>query len=707
MKDILKILKKHVWKIFFVILFLILLANCDLKLPAYTSDIVNVGITQNGIEKAVPVVLRENTFNGIKLCISADSEILNNYSLISKDSLSKAKYDEYVKLYPSLENENLYILDDVTDSKMQSLEQEMSKALVANNLMTKYNSLINTNDTLMTNYSDISDTIVKQYAINIIKEEYENIGLNIEKLQTDYIINVGIKMLCVTLISVTITILNSYLISKISSMFSKELRSKVVKKVMSFSNEEFEKISASSLITRTTNDIQRIQNLIAMGLRTIVFAPIIGIGAFLKVRNSSMAWVIGIAILAIFVIILILFFIALPKFKKSQELLDKTNLVAREMLTGLPVIRAFSNEKYEEKRFNITNMDLTKVNIFVNKLMSIMMPTMMFIMNSITILIIWVGTGKVDNAILQIGDLMAFIQYSMHIIIAFLMISVLSIMIPRAIVSIKRIAEVLDKEDSIKELEKVKKFNKNKKGEIEFKNVFFRYPDAYEDVLKNISFKVESGQTIAFIGSTGSGKSTLINLIVRFFDVTKGEIIIDGQNIKDVSLKELRDKIGFVPQKSTLFSGTIESNLKLGNDDLSDIEMKKACEIAQALDFIDNTESKYETPISQGGTNVSGGQKQRLAIARAISKNPEFYIFDDSFSALDFKTDSALRKRLKEYTKDSTILIVGQRISSIMNADKIIVLEKGEIVGIGKHEELLKKCDVYREISTSQLGGDL
>ena len=715
MREILKILKKHLPKIGFIIVFLVLLANCDLALPSYTSNIVNVGIQQNGIEYAAPIVMREKTYNELKMIIGNESNTLDSYTKISKSNLESKKYNEYLKLYPILKNESLYILDDVSDENLKSIEKDISmpiSILTMTNQMknidtTKVNPNISNNismDTIKAKMDSMGKSIVKQYAINGVKEEYKSIGLDIEKVQMKYITKTGLKMLGITLISALITICNSYLISKLSSSFAKELRSKVVKKVMSFSNEEFESLSASSLITRTTNDIQQIQTLIVMLMRVVVYAPIIGIGAFLKVKDSSMAWVIGVALVAILTVILVLFFVAVPNFKKVQELLDRVNLVSREILTGLPVIRAFATEKYEEKRFDKANKDLTKVNLFVNKVMSVMMPTMMFIMNAICILIIWVGADRIDNATIQIGDLMALIQYSMQIIMAFLMISMVSIMMPRALVSIKRIAEVLNKEITIKDPIKPKKFDKSVKGKVEFRDVYFRYPDAEEDVLRNINFVVEKGQTIAFIGSTGSGKSTLINLVARFFDVTGGKILVDDCDIKDVRIKDLREKIGFVPQKGVLFSGTIASNLKLGNEKLSDIEMKRVAEISQSLEFIDKKEEKFNSSISQGGTNVSGGQKQRLAIARAIAKNPEIYIFDDSFSALDFKTDAKLRKALKEYTKDSTILIVAQRISSIMNADKIIVLEQGEVVGMGTHKELLKNCEVYKEIASSQLG---
>lgn len=715
MKEILKILKKHLPKIGFIIIFLVLLANCDLALPSYTSNIVNVGIQQNGIEYATPIVMREETYNELKMFMDDKQDILDNYTKISKSNLESKKYNEYVELYPSLKNESLYILENVNNDTLSSIEKEISTPLSILSAMEQMKSMntskTNPNipsdisiDTIKAKMNSMGESVVKQYAINRVKEEYKAVGLDIEKVQMKYIAKTGLKMLGITLVSALITICNSYLISRLSSAFAKELRSKVVKKVMSFSNEEFESLSASSLITRTTNDIQQIQMLIVMLMRVVVYAPIIGIGAFLKVKDSSMAWVIGVALVAILAVILVLFFVAVPNFKKVQELLDRVNLVSREILTGLPVIRAFATEKYEEKRFDKANKDLTKVNLFVNKVMSVMMPTMMFIMNAICILIIWVGADRIDNATIQIGDLMALIQYSMQIIMAFLMISMVSIMMPRALVSIKRIAEVLNKEVTVKDPIKPKKFNEKTKGKVEFRDVYFRYPDAEEDVLRNINFTANKGETVAFIGSTGSGKSTLINLVARFFDVTGGKILVDECDIKDVKIKDLREKIGFVPQKGVLFSGTIASNLKLGNEKLTEEEMKRVAQISQSLEFIDKKENGFDSPISQSGTNVSGGQKQRLAIARAIAKNPEIYIFDDSFSALDFKTDAKLRKALKEYTKDSTILIVAQRISSIMNADKIIVLEQGEIVGMGTHNDLLKNCEVYKEIASSQLG---
>ena len=714
MKEILKILKKHLPKIGFIIIFLVLLANCDLALPSYTSNIVNVGIQQNGIEYASPIVMREETYNELKMFMGDKQDILDNYTKISKSNLENKKYNEYVKLYPALKNESLYILENVNNDTLSSIEKEISTPLSILSAMEQMKSM-NTSKTNPNIHSDISidtikakmdsmgESVVKQYAINRVKEEYKAVGLDIEKVQMKYIAKTGLKMLGITLVSALITICNSYLISRLSSAFAKELRSRVVKKVMSFSNEEFESLSASSLITRTTNDIQQIQMLIVMLMRVVVYAPIIGIGAFLKVKDSSMAWVIGVALVAILAVILVLFFVAVPNFKKVQELLDRVNLVSREILTGLPVIRAFATEKYEEKRFDKANKDLTKVNLFVNKVMSVMMPTMMFIMNAICILIIWVGADRIDNATIQIGDLMALIQYSMQIIMAFLMISMVSIMMPRALVSIKRIAEVLNKEVTVKDPKKPKKFNEKTKGKVEFRDVYFRYPDAEEDVLRNINFIANKGETVAFIGSTGSGKSTLINLVARFFDVTGGKILVDECDIKDVKIKDLREKIGFVPQKGVLFSGTIASNLKLGNEKLTEEEMKRVAQISQSLEFIDKKEDGFDSPISQSGTNVSGGQKQRLAIARAIAKNPEIYIFDDSFSALDFKTDAKLRKALS--TLNMTVIIVSQRVSALMHADSIVVLSHGEVVGQGTHDMLMNTCDVYQEIVMSQMEG--
>ena len=547
-----------------------------------------------------------------------------------------------------------------------------------------------------------------QAAIDLALPDYTSkiVNVGIQEGKTDYIITAGLQMFGISLISVISAILVMLLSSRVGAKLGKTLREKVFSKVLKFSHEEMNQFSTASLITRSTNDIQQIQQFVSMSFRVVVYAPIIGIGGFIKVltnTDNSMAWIIGLAILLIAFVVGTLFIIAMPKFKKLQALTDKLNLVSREILTGLPVIRAFNKEKSEEKRFDVANTDLMKTNIFVNKAMSLMMPLLMFIMNSMSILVIWVGAHKINEGLLQVGDMMAFIQYMMQIIISFLMISMSSIMIPRASVSANRINEVLETDAKIKDKKETKKFDKSKKGLVEFKNVSFRYPDADTEILEDINFTARPGQTTAIIGSTGSGKSTVVNLIPRFYDVTSGELLVDGVNVKDVAQKVLRDIIGFVPQKGILFSGTIESNIKYSNENMSDEKMIEAAEIAQATEFIEAKDEKYKSEISQGGSNVSGGQKQRLSIARAIAKDPEIFVFDDSFSALDFKTDAKLREELSKKTRDKTVIIVAQRISTILNADQIIVLEEGKVVGIGRHDELLKTNETYRQIAYSQL----
>ena len=556
----------------------------------------------------------------------------------------------------------------------------------------------------------MSDTILKQGAIAAVKNEYEAIGVSTTSISNKYIIKTGLQMLGVAMITMVSAISIMFLSSRVAARLGKTLREKVFRKVLSFSNQEFNEFSAASLITRSTNDIQQRQQLLSILFRVVVYAPIIAIGGLITVvstSNLSMAWIIGLAVLAILIVVGTLFATTMPKFKKSQTLIDKLNLVSREILTGIPVIRAFNTQKREEDRFESANKDLMKNSVFVNSVMSMMMPIMMFIMNSIMILIIWVGGHNIDSGVMQVGDMMAFLQYTMQIVMSFLMISMISIMLPRASVSAKRINEVLEKEPAIKdkpELEQAK-FDLKKKGLVEFRNVSFRYPDAESEILSDISFTANPGETTAIIGSTGSGKSTVVNLIPRFYDVTGGEILIDGVNIKDVSQKDLRSKIGFVPQKGILFSGTIESNIKYGKD-ITDDEMKRVAEIAQASEFIEKKDEKYDSEIAQGGNNVSGGQKQRLSIARALAIDPEIFVFDDSFSALDLKTDRNLRDALKKQTSGKTIIMVAQRVSTIMNAEQIIVLEDGKIVGKGTHEELLKNCETYKQIALSQLSSE-
>lgn len=722
MKKIFSILKKFWVSILLVIVLLFIQAACDLALPDYTSNIINIGIQQSGIDSNIFEAIRESEMQKIMIFANSDEDkiLSENYELIEKGN------QKYIDKYPILKEENIYILKKEYDKK--SLEKIFYDTLLMNYVFTSEEmapmikeqmnvpdninimDIIKTFDdnqikeiktNILEKMDELSDTMINQITINLVKNEYQEIGIDLEKMQTTYIATSGLQMIALAFVIMAVAILVSYLTSRIGSKISKELRSQVVSKVMNYSNKEFEQLSTASLITRSTNDINQVQMLIIMLLRIVIYAPIIGFGALGKVSKTPMQWIIGVAVLSILSLVIIIFSLAMPKFKKMQQLVDKVNLVFREILTGIPVIRAFATEKHEEKKFDEANTNLTKANLFVNKVMTFMMPTMMLIMCATQVLIIWVGAKNVDLGNVQVGDLLAFITYTMQIITSFLMISMVSIILPRAWVSVKRIAEIFNLEPSVKNPENPKKF-KNLKGVVEFKDVYFRYPDAEEDVLENISFKALPGTTTAFIGSTGSGKSTLINLIPRFFDVTGGKILIDGINIKDVNLHDLREIIGFVPQKGVLFSGTIKSNIMFGKK-ISKKEMEKVASIAQASEFIEEKEDKYESSIAQGGTNVSGGQKQRLAIARAIAKNPKIYVFDDSFSALDYKTDANLRKMLKKETKDSTIFIVAQRINTIMNADQIIVLDEGQIVGIGTHKELLKNCEIYKEIALSQL----
>ena len=748
MLKVLKYLKKSWVAVVAIILLLCLQAYTDLALPDYTSKIVNVGIQQGGIEDAVPEAIRSSQMENLLIFTNEDSQILNDYTLLEKDSMEEKEYEEKVEEYPVLENEAIYVLkEDISQEERDTLSQQMAKPLmmlasiekeeVQNQLkeqmLSQMENVPEEQKMLVAQMSfmdilksmpesqleeilskveeqlnGMSGSILEQAAITEIKAEYQALGRNTDKIQNDYIFITGLQMLGIALVSMTAAVLIMLLSSRVAARLGETLRDKVFRKVLSFSTKEFREFSTASLITRSTNDIQQIQMLLTILFRVVVYAPIIGVGGLLHVlrtSDNSMAWIIGLAIAAVVVIVLILFAVAMPKFRKLQDLIDKINLVAREILTGLPVIRAFNTQKREEERFDEANKNLMKTNVFVNRAMSMMMPALMFVMNSIMILIIWVGGHNVDQGIMQVGDMMAFIQYTMQIIMSFLMISMISIMLPRASVSARRINEVLETEPSIQDKpeKEQKAFNESKKGLVEFKNVSFRYPDADTEILTDIDFVAKPGETTAIIGSTGSGKSTVVNLIPRFYDVTGGELLVDGVNVKDVPQKELRKRIGFVPQKGVLFSGTIESNIKYGKENITDEEMQKAASIAQAIEFIEAKEEKYNSPIAQGGNNVSGGQKQRLSIARALAIDPEIYVFDDSFSALDLKTDKALREALAEQTQNKTTIIVAQRISTIMNAEQIIVLEEGKIVGKGTHEELLENCETYRQIALSQL----
>lgn len=708
MFKVLKNLKESWISVITIVLLLIVQAAGDLTLPDYTSKIVNVGIQNGGIENIAPEVIRKSEMENMLIFTEGDNKILASYEEISKDNLDSAEYEKLVKKYPALENESLYRIKKISSSEQDELDSLMAKPLMMLSVTKQMpkEQLDQMLETVNQKLDDMQESIIEQAAIQEVKSEYKAIGMDTDSIQNQYIIMAGLKMLGISLIIMISAISIMCLSARVAARLAKTLREKVFKKVLRFSNKEFSEYSTASLITRSTNDIQQIQGLIAILFRVLVYAPIIGIGGFLRVLNqsdNSMAWIIGVAIVAILFVVTTLFIIAMPRFKKLQQLIDKLNLVAREILTGLPVIRAFNTEKKEEKRFDKANIDLTKTNLFVNRAMSFMMPTLMLIMNGISLLIVWVGAHGIDNGTMQVGNMMAFIQYTMQIVMSFLMISMVSIMLPRASVSANRINEIIETEEIIKDSKEPKKLNPNKKGLVEFKNVSFRYPDSDEEVLSDISFTAEPGKTTAIIGSTGSGKSTIVNLIPRFYDVTSGNLLIDGVDIKDISNKDLRKIIGFVPQKGILFSGTIESNIKYGNPNMSDEQMIEAAQIAQATEFIESKPEKYQEPIAQGGSNVSGGQKQRLSIARAIAIDPEILVFDDSFSALDFKTDSILRAELAKKTQDKTVIIVAQRINTILNADQIIVLEDGKVVGKGTHEELIKTNETYKQIALSQL----
>ena len=713
MIKILKNLKESWLQVVLIILLLCVQATVDLKLPSYTSNIVNVGIQQSGIESAVPEYIRKAQLENLFIFTNESDK-----EKISSSYENMEKTEANINEAPALENEEIYKLKDLSKSELDALNEIMQKPMMYLGLMNNetVSSQVKTMpseqkqvliNTLQEKIDQMGGSLTEQGAIAEVKNEYEAIGIDIEKISNKYILHTGLTMLGIALISMVCAVLIMLLSSRVAAKFGKTMRLKVFNKILSFSNGEFNQFSTASLITRNTNDIQQVQQLLSILFRTVFYAPIMAIGGILmivKTSNLSMTWIIALAVCLIVVMALILFTVAVPKFKKMQTLIDNLNLVSREILTGIPVIRAFNTQKREEERFDKANIDLKKNSVFVNNTMSIMFPMMEFIMQSILLLVIWTGGHEIDSGIIQVGDMMAFIQYTMQILFSFLAISMISIMLPRAQVSAKRINEVLGTDVAIKDLPKDKqqKFDENKKGYIEFKNVSFQYPDGESEVISDINFVAKPGETTAIIGSTGSGKSSIVNLIPRFFDVTSGEILVDGVNVKNVSQKDLRSKIGYVPQKGVLFAGTIESNIKYGKD-VSDDEMKEAAQIAQATEFIEKKQKQYQDEIAQGGNNVSGGQKQRLSIARALAMDPEICIFDDSFSALDLKTDRKLREELKPYTKDKTVIIVAQRVGTIMDADQILVIEEGKLIGKGTHNELLRTCETYKQIAMSQL----
>ena len=730
MGKLFKFLKPYAAAVAAIICILVVQAYCDLSLPTYTSDIVNVGIQQGGIDEALPDTISKKDLNHLLLLVPSDRQkiVKNAYTesaekydyngtvmeLKASVKEDKKKVDRLSEILgkPMLMAAGFDSGSDMTKKIEEQMRTQMSGIPNVDKMdiydMLEFmgaegrNALIGQMDQQM---DSMQDSIIAQAAAGYIKDAYTHIGIDTDQIETTYILHTGAKMLALAFLGMAASILVGLLASRVGAGVGRRLRENVFRKVVGFSNAEFDKFSTASLITRSTNDIQQIQLLLVMILRMVLYAPIMAIGGIWKVfhTNVDMSWIIGLAVAVIIVIVGFLFLVVMPKFKLIQNQVDKLNLVSREILTGLSVIRAFGTQKYEEERFDDANKALTKTNLFVNRAMTFMMPLMMFVMNSIAVLIVWVGGHSINDGAMQVGDMMAFIQYTMQIIMAFLMICMISVMLPRAAVSAGRVDEVLTSETMIHDPKNPSHIPEEEKGKIVFDHVSFRYPGAEEDVLHDISFTAEPGKTTAFIGSTGCGKSTLVNLIPRFYDVTDGKITIDGKDIRNVSQHELREKLGYVPQKAVLFSGDIASNILYGNPDGSEADMTEAAMIAQATEFIEQKKKKYKSTISQGGSNVSGGQKQRLSIARAIAKHPDVYIFDDSFSALDYKTDATLRAKLKEKTSESTVMIVAQRISTILHADQIIVLDDGQIVGKGTHKELLKNCEAYYQIASSQL----
>ena len=712
MKKLVKFLKPYAVTIAAIFAVLMMQAYCDLSLPSYTSDIVNVGIQQGGIDDKVPMVLSEEDLRKLTIFMSQEeaAQVKDSYTLQTEEN--EYDYDGAVYTLKREVQEDEEALDELADIMQLPMfinvsaasDDEMAQKMEMFGIMPEEqkNTAL---EQVKEQMKDVPDMVLTQSVPVYIKSVYQELGVNTDKIQIQYILHTGLKMLGLALLGMVASITVGFLAARVAASTGRDLRSRVFTKVIGFSNTEFDKFSTASLITRSTNDIQQIQTLTVMLLRIVLYAPVQAIGGIIKVfhTNVDMIWIIGLGVALVFMIVIVLFIVAMPRFKRLQTLVDRLNLVMREILTGLPVIRAFSKEKHEEDRFDKANRDLMKTNLFVNRAMTFMMPLMMLVMNGITVLIVWSGAAGIDKGQMQVGDMMAFIQYTMQIIMSCLMICMISIMLPRAAVAAERVDEILTSKTAIDDPEEPKNLPGNSKGEVEFEHVSFRYPGAEHDVLHDLNFVAKPGQTTAIIGSTGCGKSTLINLIPRFYDVTEGNIRVDGLDIREMTQHELRDKIGYVPQKGVLFSGTIASNILYGNTDGTEKEMKEAASIAQATEFIDEKPKKYESTIAQGGTNVSGGQKQRLSIARAIAKKPEIFIFDDSFSALDYKTDVVLRTALKEKTQDSTVIIVAQRISTILHAEQIIVLDEGKIAGIGTHKELLKSCEAYYQIASSQL----
>jgi ATP-binding cassette subfamily B multidrug efflux pump len=740
MLRLVRYLRPYTLLILLAIVLLFVQANADLALPDYMSNIVNIGIQQGGVANAIPVAVRQTEMNKLTIFMSvADkTRVLSDYTLVDGNS---PDYATYVRLYPGLAQDAVYVLNKVDSTETTWLNPVMGKAFLvvsgiqqilanptlASSLATSLGfdltklppgvdvftvlgqlptaQLSQLGSTFDSRFAALGDRMIVQAAATPVKAEYAALGMDTGKLSSNYTMHIGLLMLLVTLLSGTCTIVVGYLAARTAAGLARDLRRNVFQRVESFSSTEFDKFSTASLITRSTNDVAQIQMVVIMMMRMVFYAPIIGVGGVIRAlaKSTSMWWIIALAVIVLLGLIVTVFSIALPKFKIIQSLIDRLNLVTRENLSGMMVIRAFNMQGFEEDRFDKANRDVTSNSLFINRVMVVMMPVMMMVMNGVTLLIIWVGAHQVAQSMMQVGDMIAFMQYAMQIVFAFLMLAMMFIILPRAAVSGDRIADVLETEPAIKDPQNPSRFDEPFRGTVEFRNVSFRYPGAEEDVLHNISFTAQPGQTTALIGTTGSGKSTIVSLIPRFYDVTEGAVYVDGTDIRKVTQHDLRDRIGYVPQKGTLFSGTIESNLLYGDENASDKELELAADIAQATEFISTDPEGMQTEVAQGGTNVSGGQKQRLAIARALVKKAPIYIFDDSFSALDFKTDAALRKALKEHTGSSTMLIVTQRIATIKNAEQIIVMDEGKIVGKGSHDDLMKESEVYRGIALSQL----
>jgi ATP-binding cassette subfamily B multidrug efflux pump len=706
----------------------------DLSLPGYMSDIVNVGIQQNGIENAVPRAITSTEFNRLALFMNQVEkvEVVGDYSLLDKATLSPGEYASQVKKYPLLGTSSLYVLNNVSAGEVgrldqifihiipivSGIEQNPEAALAGSGLTIPPGSdpftligqlppdqLAKVQALAAQQVAALPATVLSQYSIAYITAQYKVIGVGLNSLRNAYLWHIGLIMLGLALASAAASVLVAFMSARVAAALGRDLRRKQFERVGSFSSSEFDKFSTASLITRSTNDITQIQLLMVMLFRFVFYAPILGLGGVIKVMDldRSMLWIILAAVVAILMLIGVLFLVVIPKFRLMQGLVDRLNLVTREFVSGLMVIRAFNTQKTAEQKFDAANKDFTSVSLFVNRAMVVLMPVMMLVMNGVMLIIIWVGSHQVNTGSLQVGDMMAATQYAMQIIFAFLMISIVFIMLPRASVAASRVAEVLDTDPAIKDPASPEGFNGYQKGLVEFRDVSFRYPGAEEDVLKHISFTAKPGQTTAIIGSTGSGKSTLVSMIMRFYDVSEGKVLVGGLDVRNVTQHDLRDRIGYVPQQSVLFSGTIESNIKYGNENAENWEVEKFAAVAQASEFIESGENRYAAAVAQGGTNFSGGQKQRLSIARALAKKPEIFIFDDSFSALDFKTDATLRRALKQETADATVLIVTQRIGPVMGAEQIVVLENGAVAGIGTHRQLIKDSPVYQEIALSQL----